>query len=168
MKNKYYVIGGQYQYHCYGGAETLKQASKLARECEEFWNNWQGLHFPNIYRAEDTVEIETENGFTRVPKENAVALEMHYPMRTLKGLSKSVKKYNRYLYNSDWNATLLLDVRTGQVWCDIEYGNDWSSYDNPEIINIMQVIGCEGEANEDVIKKYCRSHFNLKGWGEKE
>lgn len=166
--NNYYVIGGQYRHHCYGGTETLEQASKLARKCEEYWDNWQGFHFPNIYRAEDTVEIETENGFVRVPKENATAVEMHYPMRTLKGLSKAVKEYNRYLYNNDWNATLMLDVKTGKVWTDIEYGNSWNSYDTPEIVNIMSLVGNGGEASEDAIKEYCRKHFNIKGWGEKE
>lgn len=41
-------------------------------------------------------------------------------------------------------------------------------YNSPEIVNIMSLVDHGGEADEDTIKDYCRKHFNLKGWGEKE
>lgn len=55
MDIKYYVIGGQYCYKCYGGASTLAAAKRLANANQEYWDNWQGWHTPAIYRAEDTV-----------------------------------------------------------------------------------------------------------------
>ena len=76
--NKYYVIGGQYESHCYGGAPTLLGAKRLATRNMEYWDNWQGWHRPKVYCAEDTVEIEsrgrmtTPDGWTiRIPKRGA-------------------------------------------------------------------------------------------------
>lgn len=60
-KNNYYVIGGQYESCCYGGAPTLIGAKRLATKNKEYWDNWQGWHKPNIYRAEDT-EVITSCG----------------------------------------------------------------------------------------------------------
>lgn len=167
MKNNYFVIGGEHGTCCYGGATTLKQATKLARESEEYWDN-RSFHIPAIYLAEDTEEIETETGLVRYPKEDAIPQKRYYPMRTLKGLNKAVKEYNRYLYDRDWNATLFLNIRTGKMWTDVEYGDSWNRYDDPEIVNVLYLIPFESEADADVIKDYCRKHFNLKGWGEKE
>lgn len=62
----YYVIGGQYEYCCYGGTPTLIGAKRLATKCTEYWDNWQGWHKPSIYRAEDTVEI-VSHGMITVP-----------------------------------------------------------------------------------------------------
>lgn len=77
-ENKYYVIGGQYESCCYGGAPTLLGAKRLANRNAEYWDNWQGWHRPKIYRAEDTVEIESRGRITtrdgriiRVPKYGA-------------------------------------------------------------------------------------------------
>ena len=58
-KINYYVIGGQYESICYGGTPTLIGAKRLATKNEEYWDNWQGLHKPRIYRAEDTEIIES-------------------------------------------------------------------------------------------------------------
>lgn len=74
-KNNFYVIGGQYESICYGGAPTLIGAKRLANKNKEYWDNWQGWHTPNIYAADDTAEIEsrgritTRDGITiRIPK----------------------------------------------------------------------------------------------------
>lgn len=78
-KNNYYVIGGQYEFYCYGGAPTLIGAKRLATKNKEYHDNWQGWVKPSIYRAEDTVEIESRGCITtrdgvmiRVPKDGAV------------------------------------------------------------------------------------------------
>ena len=47
-KINYYVIGGQYEYCCYGGTHTLADAKRLAEEKEEYWDNWQGWHKERI------------------------------------------------------------------------------------------------------------------------
>lgn len=79
---KFYVIGGQYCYDCYGGAPTLIGAKRMATKHMEYWDNWQGWHKPRIYKAEDTIVI-TSNGNTlglpesrsmRVPKPGAEAI----------------------------------------------------------------------------------------------
>lgn len=70
--NNYYVIGGQYYYHCYGGTPTLLGAKRLANKKQEYWDNWQGWHTPAIYRAEDTIVNGEGN---RVPKEFATPVE---------------------------------------------------------------------------------------------
>lgn len=54
----YYAIGGQYYYYCYGGAETMTGAKRIASANAEYWDNWQGWHIPAIYRAEDTEQAE--------------------------------------------------------------------------------------------------------------
>ena len=60
-RNNYYVIGGQYESYCYGGAPTLIGAKRLANKSKEYWDNWQGWHTPLVYHADDT-EIITSNG----------------------------------------------------------------------------------------------------------
>lgn len=74
-ENRYYVIGGQYEWYFYGGAPTLIGAKRLASKNLEYWDNWQGWHRPAIYKAEDTVEIESKGRITtpdgctiRIPK----------------------------------------------------------------------------------------------------
>ena len=86
-KDNFYVIGGQYESCCYGGAPTLIGAKRLANKNEEFWDNWQGWHTPRIYHADDTVEIElkrfchagciimTDGAKIRVPKIGAVPVQ---------------------------------------------------------------------------------------------
>lgn len=64
---KYYVIGGQYQSYCYGGAATLLEAKQLASRNAEYWDNWQGWNVPAIYRAEDTEECANFYGENRCP-----------------------------------------------------------------------------------------------------
>jgi hypothetical protein len=63
-KYNYYVIGGQYESCCYGGAHTLTGAKRLANRNCEYWDNWQGWHTPRIYRAEDTVLFESKGMIT--------------------------------------------------------------------------------------------------------
>ena len=71
MKNyKYYVIGGQYVKWCYGGANSIPAAKKIANDCIEYWDNHSGFHKPAIYRAEDT-EIIIANGETPGYREGA-------------------------------------------------------------------------------------------------
>ena len=60
-KINYYVIGGQYEYICYGGTPTLIGAKRLANRCGTLWDNWRGWNLPAIYRAEDTIEVESRN-----------------------------------------------------------------------------------------------------------
>ena len=64
MKNNYYVIGGQYESYCYGGTPTLIGAKRLANKNREYWDNWQGWHTPQIYRADDTQVIESSGRIT--------------------------------------------------------------------------------------------------------
>lgn len=81
IEYKYYVIGGQYESVCYGGAKTLIGAKRKAGQCLEYWDNWQGWHRPLVYAAEDVEEVEscgritTPDGATIiVPKPGASAL----------------------------------------------------------------------------------------------
>lgn len=80
--NNYYVIGGQYESICYGGTPTLLGAKRLANKNQEYWDNWQGWHTPQIYRAEDTEIIESCGRITtydgvkiRVAKYDALPVE---------------------------------------------------------------------------------------------
>ncbi len=73
MKNNYYVIGGQYEAYCYGGAPTLIGAKRLANKNKEYWDNWQGWHTPAIYKAEDTEVIES---CERVTTRDGVAIRV--------------------------------------------------------------------------------------------
>lgn len=58
-EHKYAVIGGQYYYHCYGTTATLLGAKRLARQNQEYWDNWAGWHTPMVYDIADT---EYHNG----------------------------------------------------------------------------------------------------------
>lgn len=79
MKNQYYVIGGQYQYYCYGKTPTLTGAKRLASKSAEYWDNWQGWHIPNIYKAEDVRECKNFYGETFCPVEGAEPVAIaHY------------------------------------------------------------------------------------------
>ena len=55
---KYYVIGGENRYYCYGGADTLSAAKRLASRNIEY----HGSHpvYPAIYRMEE-VELDGNN-----------------------------------------------------------------------------------------------------------
>lgn len=77
-KLNYYVIGGQYESICYGGAPTLIGAKRIATRNQEHWDNWQGWHRPRIYAAEDTMEVESRGRITthdgqmiRIPRRGA-------------------------------------------------------------------------------------------------
>jgi len=71
-ENNYYVIGGQYEYYCHGATPTLLGAKRLANKSMEYWDNWQGWHRPNIYRAEDVQPIHSDFfGDGYAPKWNA-------------------------------------------------------------------------------------------------
>lgn len=56
---KYQVIGGQYESVWYGESDTLRGAKIIATRHAEYWDNWQWLHTPRIYAAEDVREIES-------------------------------------------------------------------------------------------------------------
>ena len=71
-KINYYVIGGQYASYCYGGAPTLIGAKRLARKSAEYWDNWQGWHIPDIYKAEDVRDITNFYGDTKAPTDGAM------------------------------------------------------------------------------------------------
>lgn len=49
---KYTVIGGQYQKVIYGETDSLRAAKHMANNNLEYWDNWQGLHYPRIYITE--------------------------------------------------------------------------------------------------------------------
>lgn len=67
-KEKYAVIGGQYQSYFYGFAETLHAAKILASKHTEYWDNWQGWHTPKIYKSEDVTKIKNFYGSGYAPK----------------------------------------------------------------------------------------------------
>lgn len=46
--NNYYVIGGQYESYCYGGAPTLIGAKGLQQKNMEYWDNWKGCISPQF------------------------------------------------------------------------------------------------------------------------
>ena len=71
-KFNYYVIGGQYASFCYGGTPTLIGAKRLARKSAEYWDNWQGWHIPDIYRAEDVEDVSNFYGDTKAPTDGAM------------------------------------------------------------------------------------------------
>ena len=58
---KYYVIGGQYNFHCYGGRDSIQAAKVLATKNEEYWDNWQGWRRPAIYAAEQVKVLDNGN-----------------------------------------------------------------------------------------------------------
>lgn len=65
---RFAVIGGQYYNYCYGFSATLDGAKRLATKSVEYWDNWQGWHYPAIYRAEDVEEINNFYGPGYAPK----------------------------------------------------------------------------------------------------
>ncbi|OZG48867.1 hypothetical protein [Pseudoscardovia suis] len=80
-KNRYYVIGGQYEPYCYGGTPTLLGAKRLAGRNMEHWDNWQGWHRPHVYKAEDVIETEAHGCLTHddgsiiiMPREDATPM----------------------------------------------------------------------------------------------
>ena len=61
---KYYIIGGQYESHCYGCSETLRGAKAMASRNKEYWDNLQGWHTPRIYTEDAVQEIESKGRIT--------------------------------------------------------------------------------------------------------
>ena len=57
-KTKWAVIGGQYNYICYGVRDSLHAAKMLATRSEEFHDNYAGFCVPEIWRIENTVMTE--------------------------------------------------------------------------------------------------------------
>lgn len=70
--SKYAIIGGQYQSYFYGFASSLHAAKLLATRNEEYWDNWQGWHTPNIYNSEDVEPIVNFYGDGYAPKPDAI------------------------------------------------------------------------------------------------
>ena len=75
--NNYYVIGGQYEQLCYGGAPTLIEAKRLANRNAEYFDNWQGWHTPKIYAAADTQVIAARGCITHSSVDN---IRVHIPV----------------------------------------------------------------------------------------
>ena len=73
LKAQYCVFGGQYRDYCCGERETLLGAKRLAGKSMEYWDNWQGLHIPKIYKIEDTEIVSLDGESVRVPKPGATA-----------------------------------------------------------------------------------------------
>lgn len=71
-EKNYVVIGGQYERYSYGFTRTLLGAKRLATANMEYWDNWQGWHYPAIYKAEDVEEIENFYGSMYAPKVGAI------------------------------------------------------------------------------------------------
>ena len=76
---RYQVIGGQYEQYWYGESDTLRGAKCIATRNREYWDNWQGWHKPNIYKADDVQVIISRGRITTpdgweviVPKHDAV------------------------------------------------------------------------------------------------
>ena len=69
---KYYVIGGQYESYNYGGTPTLLGAKRLATKNMEYWDNWQGWHKPDIYKAENCVLRNGYFGKDYYPKRGCI------------------------------------------------------------------------------------------------
>lgn len=61
---KYQVIGGQYEKSWKGESDSLRGAKIISKKNIEYWDNWQGWHTPNIYRAEDCEEREANGELT--------------------------------------------------------------------------------------------------------
>lgn len=61
---KYYVIGGQYESHCYGSSATLRGAKAMASRNKEYWDNFQGWHTPRIYAEEAVRKVESKGRIT--------------------------------------------------------------------------------------------------------
>lgn len=76
-KINYYVFGGDGEWICYGGTPTLIGAKRLANRRDDLRDPWHRR--PAIYRAKDTVEIESRGAITtpdgwigRIPRPGAV------------------------------------------------------------------------------------------------
>lgn len=71
-KNRYYVIGGQYEPYCYGGTPTLLGGKRLAGRNMEHWDNCQGWHRPHVYKGEDVIEAEARGYLTHEDGDNII------------------------------------------------------------------------------------------------
>ena len=63
-KEQFVGIGGQYESYSYGTTATLLAAKRLATANAEHWDNWQGVHIPDIYKIEDTKTIISKGRLT--------------------------------------------------------------------------------------------------------
>lgn len=61
---KYQIIGGQYESHWYGESDTIRGAKIIATKNEEYWDNWQSWHKPNIYTSDNVEEVESKGRIT--------------------------------------------------------------------------------------------------------
>lgn len=59
---KYYVIGGLHADWCFGGADTLAEAKKIADDHVEYFDEYYCFRKPAIFRAEDTEVIVANSG----------------------------------------------------------------------------------------------------------
>lgn len=66
---QYQVIGGQYEPYWYGESDSLRGAKIIAGKNKENWDNWQGIHTPRIYKAEDCNEIKAKGYITHIDGE---------------------------------------------------------------------------------------------------
>lgn len=80
-KKNFYVIGGEFEDFCYGGAPTLLGAKRLAGKHLERREDPVRFVRPYIYRAEDTELVEAISFYAngrlvkkRVPKEYAMPI----------------------------------------------------------------------------------------------
>lgn len=68
----YVVRGGQYESYLVGYAATLQGAKRLASRNCEYWDNWQGWHYPCVYEVKDTVPARSFYGVTRVERDDGI------------------------------------------------------------------------------------------------
>lgn len=61
---QYQVIGGQYEQYWYGESNSIIGAKRIASQNCEFWDNWQGWHYPSIYKADDCEKIISKDAIT--------------------------------------------------------------------------------------------------------
>lgn len=74
---RYVVIGGQYTLTCYGVRDTLHAAKVLASAHPTYWDNWQGWHYPAIYRVSDCVTCNLDGNVYPAPSAIPVATRGH-------------------------------------------------------------------------------------------
>lgn len=74
-KINYYVFGGDGEWICYGGTPTLIGAKRLANRRDDLRDPWHRL--PAIYRAKDTVEIESRGAITTPRRSTGMGKRTH-------------------------------------------------------------------------------------------
>lgn len=81
---QYQVIGGQYEPYWYGESDSLRGAKIIAGRNKENWDNWQGVHTPRIYKAEDCKEIKAKGYITHIDGET-IRIPKDFARDVLKG-----------------------------------------------------------------------------------